>query len=232
MDTNFIKNTLLILNLMIEREKENPSPKNKEYDPADDWDLINSKFNIDADIFNKIISKFIDKKIIESHFSSFIPLYADDGGFLYDQNGNQAKSDEFLILYQMKDLRKAQSYKKELEKSLTSEEIKRIENKSTLSELPILQEAGELNLRQDGLICYKNKVIDMRTGLKTLCELFISRPNELINRDDIFDSLGVNTKKKKDTISKYVSALNKALEPHFKRQPIINHKKEGWIFKP
>lgn len=102
----------------------------------------------------------------------------------------------------------------------------------SLSNEPIVKEAGFLNLRKSGNICFKDKVINMRTNLKTLCEVFIDRPNQLINRNDIADEIGVKSSSLKSTIAKYVSELNKILEPYFERKPIMNDKKEGWIFIP
>jgi len=96
----------------------------------------------------------------------------------------------------------------------------------------IIKQAGKLNLREGGAICYGNKIIEMGPQMKTLSELFINKPNQIINRDDIYDELQPNTKNKKATVAKYVSELNRKLKPFFKENPIVNNKKEGWSFHP
>jgi hypothetical protein len=102
----------------------------------------------------------------------------------------------------------------------------------TISTEPKIKEAGKLNLRESGNICYENKILKMPIHIKTLCELFMDRPNQLVNRDDIRDELAIDSSEIKDTVSKYVSALNRILKPYFGQKPIKNHKKSGWILTP
>ena len=234
MDKELIKKYISILNLIIERETIYPEPKDSELNDSNGpWDIDNVIFNLKPQQFMDFLWRLEDMKILKTQSGSYIPEFAgEDKRVAYDEDGKIINSDEFIIFYKKTNLKKALKYKQEIEELLTPEEVNEIKNISKISREPILIESGSLNLRQSGVICYENNIIDMRTGLKTLCELFINRPNQLINRNDILDELGVSSKRTKATIAKYVSELNIIIEPYFKRLPIINHKKEGWIFHP
>ena len=160
-----------------------------------------------------------------------------------DENIERAEALRYLrrALDEVQGKRKDETYITGVENGELKEYLDGLETKNkkgvvgqkTISNTKILSgEAVNLNLRADGLICYQNNIIYIRPKLKTLCEIFIDRPNQLINRDDIKDDLEINSKKTKSTISKYISELNLILKPHSKRKPIVNEPKSGWIFKP
>jgi len=168
-----------------------------------------------------------------------------EGGFLLDNGGSEfvKKQAEETIKYLIMNLDKIQNIRKlksEIVTGIEEGELKEYldsllgKKKNILknSNEPILKQAGSLNLRESGNICYEKNIIEMRTGLKTLCEIFIKRPNQLVNRDDIYDGLEIDSRKKKSTVAKYVSELNSILKPYFKRKPLVNDKKIGWIFYP
>jgi len=232
MEKELVKKYISLLKLIIEREIVYPEKEDSDPEsPEGAWDISNSFFHLKISEFKRLFSTLENIGILKVVSFLAIPQFIGEE-MVYDENGKSIDSDEVVFEYKKVDLKKAKKYRKELEAILTPEEISNIKNVSKISSEPKLKEAGSLNLRHSGVICYENNIIDMRTGLKTLCELFIERPNQLINRNDIEDELGVDSEKLKSTIAKYVSELNKILEPYFKRQPIINHKKEGWIFQP
>jgi DNA-binding response OmpR family regulator len=63
----------------------------------------------------------------------------------------------------------------------------------------------------------------------------MTKVGELVNRDEIFDTIIIADKRSKiqpETISKYVSALHKKLKDHYGREVITNQRDSGWIFSP
>ena len=236
MEKRLVKKYVSILNTIIERETVYPSPVDTDWDhPSNSWDADNYEYQLKDTEFIAFFENWATQGILKITGGSYLPELIEVKGVTknaYDEDGNQVETDEFILFYSKVDVEKAKQYRKNLKELLTSEELEEIKNVSKISTETIRISAGLLNQRHSGAICYENKIIDMRTGLKTLCELFIERPTQLIGRNDIIDELGVNSSRTKATIAKYVSELNRILEPYFKRHPIVNHKKEGWVFHP
>lgn len=94
---------------------------------------------------------------------------------------------------------------------------------------------GKLVGYYDGSIRYDGKVLDLRPQIKDLCWLFMRRHNQLVNATDIKEQIVKASRRKNtsdDTISKYVSELQKKLKIHFGKSVITNEPKGGWIFNP
>jgi len=94
---------------------------------------------------------------------------------------------------------------------------------------------GKLGYRNDGLIVFDGKTIEMEAQLKDLCRLFIDNPNVLITSDDIKDTIITANRREhtsSNTIAKYVSKLRVTLKQCYKENILRVQKKEGWKFVP
>ena len=94
---------------------------------------------------------------------------------------------------------------------------------------------GKLVGYNDGSIRYDGKMLTLRPQIKDLCWLFMRRHNQLVNATDIKEEIVKAARRKNtsvDTISKYVSELQKELKIHFGKSVITNEPKGGWIFNP
>lgn len=239
MSIELAKKKVRILNKIKEREEKEPNmieySESGPYSSYGKWDLSSGEFDIDIKEFDSFITELSRNGILYGGpIESFhVPIYVNDKQ-IYDEDGEPI-SDELIIFYWNANLKKLNIYLNLLLKLFTLNEIKELKKPLPAVTIfgKVIKEAGKLSICEGGIILYDNKnKVDMRTGLKSLCEMFIDRPRQLINRDEIRDMLGTSTKNTKDTIAKYVSALNISLEPYFKRKPLINDKKEGWIFEP
>lgn len=94
---------------------------------------------------------------------------------------------------------------------------------------------GKLVAYSDGSITYDERLLGLRPQLKDLCRLFMASPDRLITADEIKEAI-ISSQKQSitdfATISKYVSELHNVLKDAYRKEVLINHKKEGWIFKP
>jgi hypothetical protein len=92
---------------------------------------------------------------------------------------------------------------------------------------------GPLIYKKDGLIYYKQTLLEMRFQLRTICILFMEKHKEFVDytciRDEIIPAHKRSTTSF-ETITKYVSELHKLLRLYFKRKVIFNQEKEGYIF--
>jgi hypothetical protein len=92
---------------------------------------------------------------------------------------------------------------------------------------------GPLVYTKNGLICYRQKTLKMRSQIKTLSVLFMNNHKDFIDYDKIKDEI-IPAKKRpatsRATITKYVNELHILLRKHFKRDVIFNDEKEGYIF--
>lgn len=213
------------------KERESRSPSENE---IGDWDLDNADFDLSVTDFDQYISELKNLGIINLIDRYHAPEFA--GITLqkaYDEDGNLILSPEVMYFYDKVNLEKLNEQLKGFLSTLTPSELLEVQTYPSVKNFgEIIDEGGGLRLHKGGLISYKDKEVDLRSGLKTLCEVFIDRPNQLIDRHELEDQLGIHTRDLKNTIAKYVSALNTSLEPHFGRKPIENRKKTGWIFIP
>lgn len=94
-------------------------------------------------------------------------------------------------------------------------------------------EVGQLVYDVDGGIYFKNKLIEMRSQLETLCILFMKNHKKPLGYEIIKDELIDPTKTRQKgfiTITKYVSELHKLLKKYFNKEVIFNHEKHSYIF--
>jgi len=233
-----VKKKIWVLNKMKEREEKYGSKirgySEEEVESYGPWDLSNLDFELSIEEFDSFISELNELGILEGgQVDKYLsPIYI-HGQQIYNKHGNPI-SNEIRYFYWNTNLKKLNNYLKPLLSSLTTKEIFEV-NKPRPKRThfgEVRKEGGGFTLYVGGLITYKDKELDLRTGLKTLCEIFMDRPNQLLDRNTLEDNMGIHTRDLKNTIAKYVSELNTGLEPHFGRKPIINYKKEGWIFKP
>ena len=92
---------------------------------------------------------------------------------------------------------------------------------------------GQLSYGKDGAIRFKNKPIEMRYQLRTLCVLFMDNHDKFLSYDNIKDETIPSSKRLAisfKTITKYVSELQVLLRQYFKKKVIFNQGKEGYIF--
>lgn len=90
---------------------------------------------------------------------------------------------------------------------------------------------GPLSYKKEGSLCFKDKIIDLRPQLKTLCLLFMHNHKKIVGYDVIRDQIVSSHKRKKGfkNITKYTDELHKILQKYFKRKVIFNHKTEAYF---
>ncbi len=229
MDRETLKKYILFLNKISEREVVFPNthtPKENRDDPANWWDLDNYDHELPEKVFVSFLQNLEKLGILEIMHIGNVPDFKEDDSW-------DSYTDEVILDYVNVDTEKLQVYKSELTSLLTPAEKLDIRTKiETPSFGKIIKEGGGLKLHEGGAITYKNREVSMRVGLKELCEIFIDRPNQILDRNTLEYESGIHTRDLKNTVAKYICELNTRLEPHFNRKPIINHKKQGWIFKP
>ncbi len=129
------------------------------------------------------------------------------------------------------DTAKLTEYFAEILKQKNSKKTSRPERKHFYSEVTV----GELRACSDGLIRFKNAVIEMRPQLNTLCWLFMDEVDARVTSDAIKERIIVAKKRAlttNETIAKYVSELHKHLERVYGREVIFNDRDIGWRFEP
>ena len=236
-DKEIIRKKILFLNKMKQREINYPSkeiPTEEDCPPpTGDWSIDNWDFELEIDDFMIFINELSKRRIFLGPIDIIeLPVYI-NGKQAYDEDGN-AFCEEAVCFYWNVNLDNLEIYLSLLLKIFTQKE-----KVSILTYKPsrgifgeIEKEIWEYKLYSNGIITYGDKEIDIRLGLKKILEIFIYNPNQLISRNKIKNELEIYSKDTKDTISKYINLINKAIKKVSKKEPIINHKGEGWVLEP
>jgi len=223
MDKELLKKYLLCLKSIKEKEESSPSGEIINDDPDEWWTSTNYEYDLSESEFTNFFSSLDQLNILD------ITNMANLSEYFSGNKEMNLEGDEAIVNYININPRKLKSFEDILLSLLTPEEVHSLSTTGTfLGE--IVKEAGNLKMHTGGLISYNNNHVQLRTGLRNLCEYFIDRQGQLIDRSTLMEDMGIRTDDAKGTVAKYVSALNLALEPHFGRQPIVNYKKEGWRF--
>ena len=236
MNTETLKKYLLFLDLIKKREITSPSSliieKDKE-DPSQWWVVGNYYFGLEKGLFENFFSYLSILGVLEITNIDNVPSSSEEKGT--DSHGNIYYTEELLypdsilLSYINININKLKAYENSLSSLLTKQDFEDLQKKGTyLGET--IKEAGKLKMHTGGMMSYDNSPIYLRTGLRNLCEVFIDRPEQMLNRDELEEGIGIHTRDKKSTVAKYVSALNSSLEPFFKKKPITNYKKRRLDF--
>lgn len=237
MNKDTLKKYLLYLDVIKKREIASPSSKILEKDKDDMsqwWDVDNYDFGLSESLFTNFFDNLGVLKILDV---VNMQLVQDDlTQSVYDEEKDvyvlkeTGIPNQIIIDYVNVNLTKLTAYENTLLSFLNDEEIKNLQVKGSYLG-KVLMNAGDFNIHEGGLISYKNQAIHMRTGLRNLCEIFIERPNQLLDRSTLEEGMGIRTRDSKGTVAKYVSALNIILSKFVGTAPIVSFKKEGWTLE-
>lgn len=164
-----------------------------------------------------ILEKMEWKKALKIHKAKFKPDLS--------KSGDESRPNHFkLEILQPK-------FDELFERQMTESGFVAKSSKDATPELAV----KKLALFNDGTIRYDGEIIPLRMQLKSLCTLFLRKPNRLIEYEEIKNEIiraDRRTSVSYKTISKYISELNSSLEIRFGKKIFFNSKGEGWYFRP
>lgn len=91
----------------------------------------------------------------------------------------------------------------------------------------IVKEYNDIEIWDDNSITIQNKSINLEPRFNKLLIYFVNKPERNNNFDDIKDAIG-RSALEKNTISKYISAINKSLKKYFKKRIITSSGEDCW----
>jgi hypothetical protein len=140
------------------------------------------------------------------------------------------KSDDEKIITTMAQIKRAvKSVQTIISQTIKTTTVASFSTNSLVEDLTV----GHLTYQKDGALTFKNKPVEMRSQMKTLCIFFMQRHKSFIDYSAIKDEIISETKSQTKgftNTTKYVNELQGLLRKLFGKKVIFNHKKEGYIF--
>jgi hypothetical protein len=200
-------------------------------EPANWKSLDNWSLGIERRLFERILRDLEQKGGIKVTREDILPQKINGKEIQYEEDGAQVLDEEVLYVdYFLQDVGVIENRLAYLNNINTLNPA--ITENTELFGVKIDEDIGDFAIYENGSITYKEKLISLPLQQNDILILFLKRQGQYLNHNDIEDV----AKKDQDdhlsnkTIAKYVSAVNKILEPIVGRKPITNQKDRGWVF--